>query len=536
MLSNEPEINEVINKITNEVERQIDLKKDGKDIKLLVTRKSIGLIKTDFGEFYVFHFTVNDEWQDYLAIFKGELDENLQPIFTNKKEVLFRIDSGCATGQLLLDKTCECRDQLNLAMREISENGEGLIIYIPTQDGRGKGLDFKLSALFLQDKFNINNVDASKLLTKDDKIDVRTYEGVVSILKFLGIGEDSILKLETNNPLKKKSLVENGYKLVEMTPILIPPTNLTKENLLAKQNWLGHLNLVPKEKHLPKTNFIDKLNNAVRISNSLVCCGLDPDLERMPDEITNGKNSDFFTVLNFLTHVINITAKHVCAYKIQKAFFEQLDNGMDLLDYVISYIHQKYPHIVIMLDSKIGDIDNTMKAYVNKWFVKEGLDALVVNPYMGEEVLDPFISNPERGAVVLVRTSNPGAATIQSIMTSGGEELWRVVLDWAIKRNKYNNIMPVLPLTQKLEFSELRKLIPQDMFVLFAGYGAQGGKLDGIQEFLNKDKAGFIINSSRNILYPYEKSDKDWKSKVEEAVINMKDTLNSIRGDVKNEK
>ncbi|MFA6527213.1 MAG: hypothetical protein WCT20_02200, partial [Candidatus Babeliales bacterium] len=110
-----------------------------------ITRQGVGLLETPYGEFYLFDFKVNDTWEHYFALVKAQLNSDFMPEFKNSKSVTLRIDSGCLTGQLFNDRTCECKAQLELAMKDISEIGEGLVICIPTQDGRGMGLPFKLA-------------------------------------------------------------------------------------------------------------------------------------------------------------------------------------------------------------------------------------------------------------------------------------------------------------------------------------------------------------------------------------------------------
>src|SRR6266700_8268846 len=101
-----------------------------------VERKGVGRIKTNQGSFWEYLFHMNDSWHRYNVIVKAELDENLQPVFKNLDNLVLRIDSGCETGQLFGDLTCECRSQLFKAMQTIEEIGEGMIINIPNQDGR----------------------------------------------------------------------------------------------------------------------------------------------------------------------------------------------------------------------------------------------------------------------------------------------------------------------------------------------------------------------------------------------------------------
>lgn len=210
---------------------------------LIVTRRGIGPITTDAGRFWECLYNVNDEWGEYVVILKADLDCSGNPIFHHRTHLHLRIDSGCQTGQLAGDVTCECRQQLELAQARIEREGEGLVICIPKQDGRGRGLDFKLGTLLLQDYCKLDTVDAAETLAADGKIDTRTYGGAVAILKFLGCDSSFGFALLTNNPKKMSVFAENNLQY-DSVPIIVPPTEHTLRHLIAKESRLGHHGLV----------------------------------------------------------------------------------------------------------------------------------------------------------------------------------------------------------------------------------------------------------------------------------------------------
>lgn len=210
-----------------------------------IERRGLGILKTKYGKFWEYSFAIDDQWVRYSAIVKAELDEELLiPIFHDKSKLVLRTDSGCETGQLFGDLTCECGPQLKTAMKLISKVGEGMIINIPRQDGRGMGLPFKLATLWLQQKLHVNTVESAALLAPGGVIDVRTYAGIVGVLKFFGIPETCMINLATNNPEKVAIFAENGYTVNGCTSIVIKPTKDTREHLHAKQQHLGHQGLI----------------------------------------------------------------------------------------------------------------------------------------------------------------------------------------------------------------------------------------------------------------------------------------------------
>jgi 3,4-dihydroxy 2-butanone 4-phosphate synthase/GTP cyclohydrolase II len=213
-----------------------------------VTRVGVGPLLTHAGPFHHFLFRIQDEWEDYSALVKADLDQKLNPVFQQDSPLLLRIDSGCETGQVFGDKTCECRDQLHKALETIEKNGEGVLVNIPHQDGRGLGLGFKLATLFVQEELGVGTVTASALLDPAGATrDARTYGGVIAILRFFGVLKGREIALMSNNPKKLEIFEENGHGTPQFVEVQIEPTEHTRHHLLEKQEHLGHVNLVPTQ-------------------------------------------------------------------------------------------------------------------------------------------------------------------------------------------------------------------------------------------------------------------------------------------------
>lgn len=270
---------------------------------------------------------------------------------------------------------------------------------------------------------------------------------------------------------------------------------------------------------------IDKLIARMKSANTLACVGLDPDYNKIPASLKKFWRSRETVVFLFLKAVIDITAEHCCSYKIQKAFFDLMPGGHNLLKKVVRYIHEKYPAIPVFIDCKIGDIDNTMRAYLANIFDELKADGVMVNPYMGDDVFGELTPYRDKAVIVLVQTSNPNAAIIQNY-----HDLWKHVLNQVISRwNTDGNLIPVIAATSKEDLSLIRKLIPQNMPILFAGVGAQGGNIDDLDELTDDQGYGVFVNSSRLVLYPYETSSRSWHQAILSAVITLKNALNAAR-------
>lgn len=272
----------------------------------------------------------------------------------------------------------------------------------------------------------------------------------------------------------------------------------------------------------------DQIFERMKTHDTLVCCGLDPDLKKMPLELVGKKISDEEKVLEFLQAVVDVTVPHVCAYKAQKAFFDVLVGGHDVLKKLIDYIHSTYSGVPVIIDCKIGDIENTMEAYVRSLFGLLQADGIVVNPYMGDDVMLPLAELADKSIVVLAKTSNPSGGIVQDVELQNGQPFWRYILDLVVNRwNRNTNMVPVLSSTVGLNMAEIRPLIPDKMPILLAGVGAQGGNYADLRNLLNSEDIGVFVNSSRGILYP--QSQKSWQVAIEEAVVGLKEALNKER-------
>ncbi len=279
----------------------------------------------------------------------------------------------------------------------------------------------------------------------------------------------------------------------------------------------------------PKRYALDLLRKAMATNNSLVCCGLDPDIKKIPMELREEMLEEE-AILEFLKIIVDLTAPYVCAYKAQKAFFDVWPNGHELLRKTISYIHEHHPKIPVFVDAKIGDIGNTMEIYIRNIFGELKADGVVVNPYLGDDVMMPFASWPEKAIIVTVKTSNPKGALVQDVLLHDGKRMWEYLLDLTVNRwNTAGNMIPVISSTTDSDLDHVRRALPDEMPVFFAGYGAQGGTTEHLRQLLDSSGRGAVVNSSRGLLYPYEATSREWRSAVSVAVQEMQRTLNFER-------
>jgi 3,4-dihydroxy 2-butanone 4-phosphate synthase/GTP cyclohydrolase II len=147
---------------------------------------------------------------------------------------LVRLHSECLTGDALGSARCDCGEQLQMSMRQISDEGAGAVVYIRGHEGRGIGLLPKLQAYALQDQ-GLDTVDAN--LALGYRSDSREYTGAAAVLRTLGLGR---VRLLTNNARKVTGLRDNGIDVTERIPLITTPSSDNLHYLWTKQTRMGH--------------------------------------------------------------------------------------------------------------------------------------------------------------------------------------------------------------------------------------------------------------------------------------------------------
>lgn len=296
-------------------------------------------------------------------------------------------------------------------------------------------------------------------------------------------------------------------------------------------------------------NFSDKLIQAIKDKNSVVCVGLDPRLDRIPEEIVKKAQDEFENVneaaanafLEFNKGIIDSVKDIVPIVKPQIAFYEQYGfHGMWAFAETCKYAHEQ--GLLVLTDAKRGDIGSTAEAYAAAYLGPDApfySDALTVNAYLGFDGVRPFVKVAEdngKGVFILVKTSNPTSGDIQDRVTvdeniSIAELMGHFVEGWGsdcVGESGYNCVGAVVGATFPKEAAKLRKLMPETIF-LVPGYGAQGGGAEDVKPCFNADGFGAIVNSSRGIIFAYEEEKGDYKEAAREAAIAMNADLNSVR-------
>ncbi len=249
--------------------------------------------------------------------------------------------------------------------------------------------------------------------------------------------------------------------------------------------------------------FFTFLEKRVADCSSLLCVGLDPHAADLPRPTAEA-------ACEFCLELVDKTASYAAAFKPNAAFFEAFGaEGWTALKRVIDSVRERSQRlgslIPVILDAKRGDIASSAEAYARSAFATLGAHAITLSPYLGEDSIAPFLADPEKGAFLLCKTSNPGAADLQDLPVNGsgepgsGEPLYVAVARLAQSWNTKNNIGLVVGATQPEALARVRAVAP-GLWFLAPGVGAQGGDMEAaLMAGLRRDGKGMLLPVSRGI-------------------------------------
>ncbi len=268
-------------------------------------------------------------------------------------------------------------------------------------------------------------------------------------------------------------------------------------------------------------NFRDMLE-AKWAESKFVCVGLDSEYDRIPECIRKGSNAGA-SMLAFNEKIIDATHDLVCAYKPNKAFYVAFGaTGLEVFKRTVAHIRQVAPDVLVIDDSKYGDIGNTNQGYVVSTFGDIMADAVTISPYPGGADLGPFLTREDKGIIVLCRMSTPGAAEFQDMQVAFcdkmprrdfeqlvGSEIpesgvplyqyvaYRVTRHW----NERGNCGLVVGATCPDEMAAVRR-INDDIPVLMPGFGRQGGVIEqAIRAGKGRKSPALLPSNSSSLIF-----------------------------------
>jgi GTP cyclohydrolase II len=187
---------------------------------------AIAEMPSRFGQFHIVAFYNNKDFKEHVAIVRGDV--------TNAEDLPVRVHSECLTGDVIGSLRCDCRDQLESALRMIGKMDKGILLYM-RQEGRGIGLINKIRAYGLQEH-GYDTVEANLALGFRD--DEREYSVAAHMLESLHVKS---IRLITNNPKKIDNLTKNGILVTGRIPHIMQPNQYNRFYLETKARKSGHM-------------------------------------------------------------------------------------------------------------------------------------------------------------------------------------------------------------------------------------------------------------------------------------------------------
>ncbi|MCP4131993.1 MAG: orotidine-5'-phosphate decarboxylase [bacterium] len=277
-------------------------------------------------------------------------------------------------------------------------------------------------------------------------------------------------------------------------------------------------------------NYPDTLKETSEKFNSIVCLGLDPVIEDIPEKGTPAEKIVVFyeEILNKIVQ----TKTYPSAVKPNYAFYAQY--GIEGIEALVRIIElYKKEGLPVILDFKRGDIGKTAKAYAKEAFDFFQADAVTLSPYLGYDSISPFIEGyPDKGYYILTKTSNKSSGELQDIEYNGAPFFLYVagkLLDWY-----HPGIGSVVGATYPEQLSEVSKIFidsGKDIPLLIPGIGAQGGSLEEVMKVLRLFGNPRIhrINSSSGINYAYKKYEgMHYSDAAVKALKELNDQINEL--------
>lgn len=270
------------------------------------------------------------------------------------------------------------------------------------------------------------------------------------------------------------------------------------------------------------TSTLQKLHEASTRNDSLLCVGLDPDIDLFPRCLDGAADP----IGEFNRAIITATADLVCAYKVNVAFYEA--HGLDgwlALERTLAAIP---PDIPVILDAKRGDVGHTARQYAVAAYDRLGVDGITVHPYLGRDGIQPFVDYGDKLTFVLAATSNPSASDVQGLTDAQGIPVYRHVARLAASMHgRPGAVGLVAGATHPERLAVIRAEAP-DLWLLVPGVGAQGGDLAATVRYgVDARGSGLLVNASRSVLYA--SSNADFAAAARLAAMEMNDALNRHR-------
>lgn len=266
--------------------------------------------------------------------------------------------------------------------------------------------------------------------------------------------------------------------------------------------------------------FIERLDRATERNNSLLCVGLDVDINKIPHHLMGKENP----ALEFNKQIIAATCDLVCSYKFNIAFYEVMgERAWYTMHQSLARIPYDIPAIG---DGKRGDIGNTSDLYARSLFDDYDFHAVTASPYMGYDSVEPFLKREGKTTFFLALTSNPGSKDFQYLNVNGSP-LYKKVVEKIVSWDRDGACALVVGATHASELADVRQMVGS-MPILIPGIGAQGGDVQAsVNAGVDANRGRAIFNVSRNVIYA--SSGEDFADAARREALKIRDEINRYR-------
>ncbi|MCX6823178.1 MAG: orotidine-5'-phosphate decarboxylase [candidate division SR1 bacterium] len=269
-------------------------------------------------------------------------------------------------------------------------------------------------------------------------------------------------------------------------------------------------------------NYLERLKDSAQKTGSIVCMGLDPNINALPLLHKEGGIRGFKVYLEEIFSEMRKQSVQVSMFKPNEGFYARNNVyrfgshvGDDTLTGIMVMVQEAFPHAIINLDAKRGDIATSSDNYAYEIFEEFMVDATTVHAYMGFDSISPFANyciTHDKGVYALCRTSNPGAEDFQGLELKDGRRLYQAVASKIIDWSKgYPGLGAVVGATSLDELEVLASMFAKhNIPMLIPGVGKQGGSAKEVANILRK--VGYPlylarINSSSGVTHPWGKGE-----------------------------
>lgn len=274
-----------------------------------------------------------------------------------------------------------------------------------------------------------------------------------------------------------------------------------------------------------------RLIDSIETRKSHVCVGLDSRYDRLPTFATDN-NSIAEAILAFNIAIVETTHKLAAAYKSNVAFYAGFGaEGLKGLQLTNEYIKKHYPDIPLLADCKRSEMGESVMMIKQEIFDWLQFDCVMVTPWFGSDTIKDYLDVDGKGVCVYVHDSNPSAPEVQEVKLENGQYLYEYVTELVTTQwNQGDNVFIEAGATYPEAFKKCRKIAGDDLPMLTAGVGIQGGNAEDLVGNFGTNGTRLLVNSSRGIIFAGQASDSEkvYCQKVLEAAQSLRDILWSL--------